>query len=182
MAALEGVAAGSLKEDLVRARAASARAQERQGALSVTSPADGVFLLPQAQDLPGRFVRQGDLLGYILTTDRPTIRVVVNQTDIGLIVQRTKAVKVRLASRMESPIPAAIQRIVPGAQDRLPGTVLATVEGGGIPIDPRDQQGLKTFENLFEVDLEALEPAGPLCLGGRAYGRFNHGFLPLGWQ
>ncbi|MGR8920908.1 MAG: peptidase M50, partial [Gammaproteobacteria bacterium] len=46
-------------------RADLARARERRAALDITSPADGVFLLAQVDDLPGRFVEQGELLGYV---------------------------------------------------------------------------------------------------------------------
>lgn len=182
VAALEGVQAGLVQEELAQVRSALARARERQAALSIPSPGDGVFIVPQAEDLPGRFVRQGDLLGYVLNATRPTVRVVVPQSDIDLMRQRHRGVNIRLASQLDAVIPAVVKRVVPGAQERLPSTVLGTIGGGEVPIDPRDQDGLKTFENLFQVDLEPLEPVARVCIGGRVYVRFDHGSMPLGLQ
>ncbi len=38
------------------------------------------------------------------------------------------------------------------------------------------------MENLFQLDLELNEPVDPLCIGGRAYVRFDHGYIPMGLQ
>jgi len=182
VAALEGVQASLVQEELEQIRTSLARARERQVALTIHSPSDGLFILPEAQDLPGRFVKQGDLLGYVLNVTRPTVRVVAPQSDIDLMRQRHEAVRIRLASQVERVVPASIKRIVPGGQERLPSTVLGTIGGGEVPIDPRDKDGLKTFENLFQLDLEILEPVERVCIGGRVYVRFDHGYIPLGFQ
>jgi putative peptide zinc metalloprotease protein len=182
VAALDLVQARLVQEDLEHIRSSLARAREKESALTIHSPGDGLFILPAAQDLPGRFVKQGDLLGYVINSTGPTVRVVAPQSDIDLMRQRQLAVNVRLASEVDRVIPAAIKRVVPGAQERLPSTVLGTIGGGEVPIDPRDQDGLKTFENLFQMDLEILEPVARLCIGGRVYVRFDQGYIPLGLQ
>src|SRR6185503_21325541 len=42
------------------------RARERSRDLVVRSPSDGIFALPAPEDLPGRFLRQGELVGYVI--------------------------------------------------------------------------------------------------------------------
>lgn len=179
---LDSVKAGIIKEEIDQTRGNLARARERQAALMIRSPGDGLFILPEAEDLPDRFLKQGDLVAYVLNKDRPTVRVVATQSDIDLVRQRHRGVKVRLASQVDRVIPALIKREVPGGIEKLPSTALGQGGGGEVPIDPRDKDGLKTFENLFQLDLQLREPVAHFCLGGRAYVRFDHGYSPLGFQ
>lgn len=179
---LDSVKAGIIKEEIDQTRGNLARARERQAALMIRSPGDGLFILPGVEDLPDRFLKQGDLVAYVLNKDRPTVRVVATQSDIDLVRQRHRGVKVRLASQVDRVIPALIKREVPGGIEKLPSTALGQGGGGEVPIDPRDKDGLKTFENLFQLDLQLSEPVAHFCLGGRAYVRFDHGYSPLGFQ
>ena len=179
---LDSVKARVIKEEIDHIRGNLARARERQAALMIRSPGDGLFILPGTEDLPDRFLKQGDLVAYVLHKDRPTIRVVASQSDIDLVHQRNREVKVRLASQVDRVIPAVIKREVPGGMEKLPSTALGNEGGGEVPIDPRDKDGLKTFENLFQLDLELREPVEHFCIGGRAYVRFDHGYTPLGFQ
>ena len=118
----------------------------------------------------------------MLNKDRPTVRVVATQSDIDLVRQHHRGVKVRLASQVDRVIPAFIKREVPGGMEKLPSTALGQGGGGEVAIDPRDKDGLKTFENLFQLDLQLREPVDHFCIGGRAYVRFDHGYSPLGFQ
>lgn len=179
---LDSVKAGIIKEEIDQTRGNLARARERQAALMIRSPGDGLFILPGAEDLPDRFLKQGDLIAYVLNKDRPMVRVVATQSDIDLVRQRHRGVKVRLASQVDRVIPAFIKREVPGGIEKLPSTALGQGGGGEVPIDPRDKDGLKTFENLFQLDLQLRQPVAHFCLGGRAYVRFDHGYSPLGFQ
>ena len=79
-----------------------ARMRERVAELTIRSPTDGTFVVPQAQDLPGQFVKQGTQVGYVLDLTTLTVRVVVSQDDIDLVRQRLHGVEVRLAERLAS--------------------------------------------------------------------------------
>ncbi len=166
-------------EEMVHLRANLARARERQTELILYSPDDGVFIVPGAEDLPGRYIKQGALIAYVIDEERPTIRLIVSQSDIDLIRQRNKGIEIRLAERLDIAIPAVIKREVPGADERLPSAVLGNIGGGEIAIDPRDTEGLKTFEKLFQFDIEPKMAIGNASVGGRVYVRFDHGTEPL---
>jgi putative peptide zinc metalloprotease protein len=168
-------AIGSVEGNLERAR-------QRRTELDIRSPADGVFVVPGAQDLPDRFVKQGDLIAYVLNEKRPTVRVVVRQADVDLVRQRTRKVAVRLKERLEQVVPAVLVREVPGAVERLPSTILGVSGGGNIAVDPRDAAGGKALEKLFQFDLELDRPVGNVYVGGRVYARFDHGLEPVGFQ
>ena len=171
-----------VREEIEDVRARLGRAEERLGELTIRSPGDGLFVLPRVEDLPGRYLRQGDLIAYVLDVDRPTIRVVVPQSKVDLVRQRTRSVEVRLSEMLNPILPALVKREVPEAADRLPSTILGKAGGGQIAIDPSDTRGTKAFEKLFQFDIELAEPVDHAFVGGRAYVRFDHGFEPLAFQ
>lgn len=164
-----------VEEDLARARA-------EQGALTVRSQVEGTFVLPAAADLPGRFVRRGELLGYTVSLERITVRAVIPQTSVDLVQQRTIGVEVRLSERIGETVPATVRREVPGASERLPSPALGLGGGGRVPVDPRDTQGVTAMERVFQIDLELPSTLPLLNVGGRAYVRFDHGWEPLAVQ
>ena len=102
-------------EEIATATAALARAREQIGDVIVRSPAHGSFVTPRPADLVGRFVEQGDLIGHVVGSDVATARVVVPQSDIALVRDRTEAVEVRLSGRVGRALPAVISRAGPGA-------------------------------------------------------------------
>ncbi|MDH5253210.1 MAG: hypothetical protein OEW25_07785, partial [Nitrospira sp.] len=61
-----------------------ARAKERERDLVIRSKTSGTLVLPQADDLPGRFIRRGELLAHVVDLETITVRTIVDQTDIDL--------------------------------------------------------------------------------------------------
>ena len=137
---------------------------------------NGVLVLPRADDLVGRFVRQGEIVGYVLGSGRPTARVVLSEADVELVRERTRAVEVRLARRVGDVKTARIERVVPAGTLRLPSPALGTRGGGEWAVDPSDSEGVRTLEPVFELDL-ALPETG--AIGEAVYVRFDHGLEPL---
>ncbi len=58
----------------------------------------------------------------------------------------------------------------------------AVLQYGPIAIDPRDMQGVKSFQKIFLFDIELPEYIGLYNVGGRVYVRFDHGWEPLIWR
>ena len=159
-----------------------ANARESVGNLIVGSPTSGVFLLPAAADLAGRFLRKGELIGYVVDFDNPRVRVVVTQDDIDLVRGKTLRVDVRLAERIGSVIAAEVAREVPAALDRLPSVALGSMGGGLIPIDPSGVGGDIALRKVFQFELKLDPAATALQVGGRVFVRFDHGTEALAWQ
>ena len=159
-----------------------ADARQRVADLTVTALTAGTFVVPRPEDLPERFVKKGELVGYVLELDTVTVRGVVPQADIDLVRSRTRAVHVRLAEQLSESVPAVIRRVVPGASDTLPTTALGTDGGGTLVVDPRDTRGVTAVEHVFQVDVELAQRARHITVGGRAFLRFDHGYAPLAQQ
>jgi putative peptide zinc metalloprotease protein len=158
------------------------QAEEKLEKLLVRSPARGNFVLIDACNLPGRYVKKGELLGYIFAEHRPTIRAVVSQTNIGLVRKLVSGVEVKLAEQPNRSLKAQINRIVPAAGLELPSAALGTAGGGVVPVDTTDPDGLRTLESLFELDLSLPQEVKDPHIGGRVYVRFEHGSMPLALQ
>lgn len=176
----EQVKADMLEDEIKLLQAELDRTREQADSLLIRSPAAGIFLLEQPGDMPGRFVSQGDRLGYVADLEHPTVRVAIAQADIGVVRTSTKTVSVRLAERIDVPIPASIDHQIPAAVDRLPSPVLGPLGGGPFAVDPQDPDGVRTTESVFEVELTL--PVAVSRLGERVYVRFDHGSEPLAWQ
>ncbi len=152
-----------------------ARAKERQSELEIKSQVAGTFILPKAEDLPGRFVKRGDVLAHVVDLKTMTVRTVVDQGDIDLIRHQTHAVEVRLTERLAEPMPATISRLVPAASEELPSPALGSEGGGQVPLDPQDAMGHTAMKKLFQIDVALPLQHGLLNVGGRVYVRFDHG-------
>jgi len=169
--------------ELGHARAELATATERATRLIARSRGEGVFAIVNPQDLPGRFVKEGQLLGYVLPPGSRVIRATVGQDDIDLVRNRIRRTFVKLADRLDETLPARIIREVPAGRDDLPSKALGGTGGGSIPVDPRDPQGTKTLQRVFQVDIELpSDLASATAFGGRAFVRFDHHWEPVGQQ
>jgi putative peptide zinc metalloprotease protein len=175
------VRAQMMLDQLKSVEAELQRARDRARDLVLRSPADGVFALSAAEDLPGRYLKQGEAIGHVVADARLTARVVVPQQSVDLVRGRTERVSVKLAERLDETIASRVMREVPRASDRLPSPALSQAGGGEAALDPRSGTEPKAMQTYFEFEVE-LPQDRPFLLGGRAYVRFDHGTESLAVQ
>ena len=172
-----------VRDQQVAEQAALDRARERAAALLVAAEVDGVFSLSAPQDLPGRWHRQGEVLGYVLGADEPIVRVVIEQAEADLVGRSTRGVAVRLVDEIDRVRAGRITRQVPAGRDETPSKALVASGGGRLTADPRDPEGRKTLERVFQIDVALNEPLGrPAAFGQRVYVRFELEPAPLALQ
>ncbi len=177
---IEQVEAEIVMEEIHTVKADLTDARNRLAGLTIRSPARGVFLIDRPQDLVGRYLRHGELVGFVADLSRATIRIAVTQADIGLIRTRTERVDVRFADRIGDAVAATVTREVPAASNRLPSSVLGVAGGGALAVSPDDKGGTETLEKVFHIEINVDRPVARI--GGRTYVRFAHGEEPLGRQ
>jgi len=170
------------EEEIATMEASLARALERRREVVIRSPASGELVLPRAEDLVGRFVRQGELVAYVIGHGDPTARVILSEADVELVRDRTQGVEVRLARHVAGVQRARIERIFPAATQRLPSRALGTAGGGEWSIDTSDPEGLRTLVPVFELDLTLPEALEGAAIGEVVYVRFDHGVEPFAWR
>src|SRR5262249_39441392 len=137
--------------ELKHAHEELATQMQRAVRLTARSRRDGTFGVMKPQDLPGRFVREGQEIGYVVPAGSRIIRATIRQDDIALVRDRLRGVSVRLAERPEETLSARILGEVPAGSDELPSRALSMTGGGTMPPDPRDPQANKTSTRVFQV-------------------------------
>ena len=166
-----------LADQLTRLAADLAALRKEANALVITSPVSGRLVVPDAYRLPGRYLRQGDVVAYVIEAAPPLVRVALPQADAALLGRREGAIGVRLVDQPQRVVQARIRQQVPSATRELPGVALGALGGGQIAVEPT--QPRRAMEAHFIVDLEL--PAGTSAgrIGGRAIVRFEQAAEPL---
>jgi putative peptide zinc metalloprotease protein len=167
-----------LKDELERVEGELARARERQQALKVVSPTQGVFVVQNPEDLHGQFVARGDTLGYVIDPEQVMVRAVVPQERIDLVRHRTRSVQARLSGDVETVGLATVLREVPSASQDLPSLALSLQGGGKIALSPQETERPQAFNSYFQFELK-LNDRQLNRLGERVYIRFTHEPEPL---
>ena len=169
----------------LRATAESVRQDEaKTQELWVWAGASGQFLQPDADMLPGRYFKRGEIVGYISRPQiHPVLRVLVNQDDIDLVRKRLRHIEVRFSYAVPLVYTAYLLREVPEGQDQLPNKGLGQDGGGSIATDPRDPNRTRTLQRYFQIDLKVVG-GGVFSqwYGSRVYVCFDYGMTPLAYQ
>lgn len=176
------VQAEILQEQIRGAEQTLANTQQRGADLVIRAEGTGRFIAPAASDLPGRFLKRGDLVGYVLGADDPVIRVVVPQGEVDLVRTRTVGAAVRFAESLGEVRPATLRREVPAAQVELPSLALSTQGGGQVAVDPANPNRPQALQSLFLFDLDLTSGLPLNALGERVYVRFDHGREAIAWR
>ncbi len=176
------VQADMLREQVRHTEAALALDRQRLENLTVRSRNEGRFIVPLAADLPGRFVHKGDLLGYVVGSADPVVRVIVPQAQIDLVRGRTAKVEMRFVERLDQVVPGVVLRESPAAIKGLPSRALGTAGGGEVALDPSDPESARALESLFQLDLGLSAALPSDRIGGRFFVRFDHGREAVAWR
>jgi putative peptide zinc metalloprotease protein len=142
--------------------------------LQLNSAIRGSLYLPGVADLPGRFVGRGEVVGYVADLRQLTAKVVIPQRLIDAVRSETQHIQVRFLSRPDEIISARFLRELPQATDRLPSRLLGTGGGGDIAIDVRDETGVQSIANTFQVEIALPVRSSGNYLGQTVLVRFIH--------
>ena len=172
-----------LKAQLASDDARLDEAQRRMQALTIAPAAAGRWMPAAPTELPGRYVKRGEIVGWVIDGPSRRVRAAIPQEDMALISQRGAVVAaVRLANDPAVEIPARLRRNVPGGEQELVSQALGSEGGGAIPVDPAQKGGTHALRRVFDLELEMAHPSSSGVFGDRAYVRFDLGWTPLARQ
>ncbi len=174
--------AQALRDEQAARLARLADAESRVAALEVRPSVAGRWVPRAETELAGRYVRRGEVLGYVVSDASAVVRTAVTQEDMDLVRHRLRGVQVRLAQALAEPVPAQLARQVPGAGSELVSAALGTSGGGEIAVDPGKPGGTRTLKRVFDVQVEMARASPTAVFGDRAYVRFELAPAPLAWQ
>lgn len=174
--------AAQLAEELRATQAGLDTLEDEAARLVLRAGAAGALLLPRAGDLPGRYLRRGEVIGHVDTGDAPTVRAIVPQWQLQPQEAQGGSVQVRLPQDPGQVWTASLLRSVPAAARELPSAALGTAGGGEQPLDPRDPQGRRALQANFEYELALPAGLPHREIGTRVQVRFAHEAEPLAWR
>lgn len=172
--------AAQLEEQVRHEQAAVDRLRDRFTRLTLRSAAQGTLLLDRPEDFPGRHLKKGEIVGYVVGEHVPVVRVVVPQEDVDRVRSASRDVEIKLIHDLSATWIARMLREVPSAGKELPSPALGQSGGGEIVLEPGDRGGVKTVQSLFEFELELPKEAPGRYLGSRVLARFEHVPTPVG--
>jgi putative peptide zinc metalloprotease protein len=176
--------AGLAGDQVRRWQAELARVDEQIASLQVRAHRHGRLVLPKSDDLPGRYLHRGELLGHVLDDAPATVRVAVADQDIATLRAHTQAVSVAGHGADAPALPAHLMRDSVGATRELPSAALSSDMGGQIPTEPQDEHHMKALRPVVLVDVQVDAMPGNHALdssrlGQRVWVRFDQGWTPL---
>jgi len=187
-----GASTGDARAELLAAQAELQRLQARVQLLAVRAQVDGRLVLSNALDLPGQFLRRGQLMGQTLDGRPVVIRVALPEHRAGDLRDVTEAVSVRLSGSPRERHPARLLRDSTSAVMQLPSAALSAKHGGDIVTDPSDTSDRAPLGPVVLLDV-VLQPsvtsdaapfdaAAGARIGERAWVRFGASAQPLALQ
>jgi len=173
--------AAAVNELIARNDAELARAEQQLAGLQVRARTPGRAVWTREEDLPGSYAKRGALLGYVLGPEPAQVRLVLRDEDLLRVRGRVQRIEVRLADQPWTAHSATLRNETPAATRQLPNAALGEKQGGPVPVDPADKDGLRTLAPVFLVDVQVADLQADR-IGGRAWVKLVLPAEPVGLQ
>jgi len=154
------------------------RALERQNKLIIKARDFGTLVIPANEDLEGRFIERGEILGYIVDFNKLPLTVMIAEDDIEQVMNGTRRIELRFVSHPDDLYTGRIKRIMPNATQSLVSPVLSVGGGGKIALKPGTSEPNQTFEHYYHMEIDVPE-APKFIVEERVYIMFKHDPEPV---
>lgn len=145
--------------------------------LNIVSESEGTWWISQPENLSGRFIKRGELLGYILDDKDVKVRAMIPEHHIKLIRENTVKVDVKLPPQFSENIIAKSWKVFPSTSKQVISPILSEGGGGQIVMNPAAEKP-EALQPFFLVDL-ILEKLPTPRVDERVYVKFVHNPEPL---
>ncbi len=152
--------------------------QDQLENLAVVSATGGVLSLPGADDLPGRYISRGDVIGYAAGSGQTSALIVIPQEGIDAVRRNMQAIEFRMSGSPGELYRAEFLRELPLGTDRLPDRLLASSDQ--VIVDNRDASGRQLLSNIFLVEISLPRDSSEYYPGQKLHVRFVHPSESLG--
>jgi putative peptide zinc metalloprotease protein len=145
--------AGFFRDELQRLRAQERDLRDDLSNLIVRSAVAGRVEIPQQDNMPGRYLGKGDLVGHVLTRQGYSVTALVPERLGEQLLSDVREIRVKSHSDPHHIYQGIDMRSVPLASAQLPDALLGSLRGGGIPVDTSDTSGTRALEAYFQVEM-----------------------------
>ncbi|UTW03636.1 peptidase M50 [Amphritea atlantica] len=148
--------------------------ETRLTSLQLYAQADGIWSLRNPADLPGMFIRRGDLIGHVITDKNVSIRGMVPETDIELVREKSETVVALQTSDLNTELTPQSWFVFPAATKEAVSGILTETAGGTIIMDPSSTaETPQALRRYFIVALE-FEHFPTVYVEERIHLKFEH--------
>jgi len=152
----------------------------REARLTVRAAGAGRIYIPEAASLPGRFVKQGEVMATIIGPGPTRWRVAIPATDALRVDAGNRRIELVPRTAKAVTLPARIVARAPEVTTSLPSFAVTTKGGGTLLADPNSESPVSLVP-VVNYQLAVDQDAGVLLPGGaRARVRFVHDPSPIG--
>lgn len=168
------------QEQVAFANAKLADLTARESRLVVRASVAGQIYVPDAAEMPGRFVRQGEVVAATLAPGPTRWRVAVLATSAADVDGANRAIDLVPLPGAHRSLPARILQRAPEVTTALPSFALTTKAGGALLADPEAESPVSLAPVVNYVLQVDRDPGVLLPQGARARVRFVHDPAPVG--
>lgn len=152
----------------------------RESRLTVRANSSGRVYIPDADSMPGRHLKQGEVIATILAPGPSRWRLAIPATDALPVDAGNRRIELMPRLGREIVLPAHIVQRAPEVTTALPSFAVTTKGGGSLLADPNSESPVSLVPVVNYV-LAVDQDAGlPLPSGARARVRFVHDPSPIG--
>lgn len=153
---------------------------QRERDLTARAPASGIFAFPDEDRLLGRFLQQGEIVGYILHTENRVWRAAAPADRATFIDTEAASVTIRIETIADGIFPAHITSRSPEVTTRLASFALTNRAGGHLVIDPQFDEPTSIMPVVnYTLAIADHHEVGVLPHGTRAIIRIVHEPKPM---
>jgi len=176
----------ALEQGIAAVRGRARELEDRRARLVVTAPVDGIWVGPRVEEMTGRWLTRGTMLGSMVGNDGFEFLAIVSQVDSSrLFAHEAEASRatVRLHGQSDAALKTNRLIVIQAEQTRLPSAALAQNSGGEIALSHDAGREPIAAESFYEVRaMLDQNPAALLYQGLTGRITFPLPAEPLGWQ
>jgi putative peptide zinc metalloprotease protein len=141
-------------DELLRLQSELSESQKRLESLRLYAQADGIWSVRSAADLPGVFVKRGELIGYVITNNDITVRGMIPESEIELVRGNVVAVHALKSSDLSTELTPASWSVFPAATRDPVSQILTEAAGGKVVMNPSSPDSPQALQQYFIVALK----------------------------
>ncbi|WP_417225272.1 peptidase M50 [Amphritea sp.] len=143
-------------DQLARLSLEQKESEARLASLNLYAQADGIWSLRNPADLPGMFLKRGDLIGHVISNNNVSILGMVPEADIELVRDKSMAISALQTSDLDSQLTPKSWSVFPAVTKEPVSGILTETAGGSIIMDPSSST-TGTPQSLRRYFIVALE-------------------------
>lgn len=141
-------------DELLRLQSELTESQKRLASLRLYAQAAGIWSVRSGADLPGVFVKRGDLIGYVITDNNITVRGMIPESEIELVRGYVVAMHALKSSDLSIALTPSSWSVFPAATRDPVSQILTEAAGGKVTMDPSAKDSPKSLQQYFIVALK----------------------------